>query len=199
MKTFITCIAMASVLTACGGGGGGSTDNPAPVVTSPFAKYEGEWKDACQFHHRETSSFAVTNSATTIAISNKIEYFDNEDCTGAIVATGVYSQPIARVNYSSTDTNASVKLQNGETVTGVVDRGTAVGTDANVTFTGSGVTSSVVNGKTIFKISYTGGSTEIRIDSISGASPGGLMLRNGQLYILSANGSSYSASAALSR
>lgn len=202
MKHTVACVALASLLSACGGGGGGPTGQNTQPVSAPFAKYEGDWKDVCQFHHRETVTMTASTSGTSVSMSDRIEYFANEDCSGALVATGVYSQPIAKLQYITTETSATVKLQNGETVTGSVDRGVGVGSDATVSFTGSGVTSSIVNGKTVWHIAYAGGSTDISINSVSGATPGGLFLRNGQLYILTSSAgstTSYDASGALSR
>ena len=95
MKHVLACVAAASVLSACGGGSSaGSVVNPP--TTAPFAKYVGDWKDVCQFHHRETITVAtLTASATTATLSDRIDYFENEDCSGALVATGVFSKPIA--------------------------------------------------------------------------------------------------------
>lgn len=201
----LTLLTLASALTACGGGGGGgggTAGTPTAPVSAPFAKYEGEWKGPCQSHLRETVTLVASNNATVLAISDKSDYFANADCSGGIVATGVYSQPIAKLSYAATEANASVKLQTGETVTGAVDRGTATATDATISFTGSGASSTVSGGKTTWHIAYNGGGLDIVIDTISGASPGGLLLRNGQLYILSPDGNSttsFQASGALTR
>ncbi len=201
MKHVLACVAAASVLSACGGGGSGSSGPVTPPATAPFSKYVGDWKDACQFHHRETVTVAITTaSATTATLSDKIEYFDNADCSGALVATGVYSAPIATLQYVATENNAIVHLQSGLSLTGSVDRGTAVASDATVSFSGSGVSSSVVNGKTVWHIAYSGGGTDIQINNVLGATPGGLFLNGGQLYIVTASAgsnNSFDASAAL--
>jgi hypothetical protein len=185
-----------SMLNACGGGGSGTDAQPTlPPVAQPFAKYEGSWKTACQFHHRETYTLATSSNATQLSILDQSDYYANDDCTGAVVATGTYSQAIAKLLYASTLANATVKLQSGENISDTVDRGTSNGSasDALLSFTGSGVTSTVVNGKTVWHIAYNGGSTDVHIESVSGASPAGLLLRNGQLYFLSAQANSSTA------
>lgn len=193
MRLVLACVAAASALSACGGGGtavGGSVNPPA---MAPFAKYVGEWKDVCQFHHRETITVAtLTASATTATLSDRIDYYDNADCSGALVATGVYSKPIATLQYVTTENNATVHLQSGQSLTGVVDRGTATASDATVSFSGTGVSSSVVNGKTVWHIAYSGGGTDIQINNVLGATPGGLFLSSGQLYIVTTEASSTS-------
>jgi hypothetical protein len=201
MKHVLACVAAASVLSACGGGGSAASGPVTPPATAPFAKYVGDWKDVCQFHHRETVTVATTTaSATTATLSDRIDYFANADCSGTLVATGVYSQPIATLQYVTTENNATVHLQSGLSLTGAVDRGTGTGSDATVSFTGSGVSSSVVNGKTVWHIAYSGGGTDIQINSVLGATPGGLFLNNSQLYVVTAVAGStnvFDASAAL--
>lgn len=203
MKHVLACVAVASVLSACGGGGSSAGSVVNPPTTAPFAKYVGDWQDVCQFHHRETITVAtLTASATTATLSDRIDYFDNEDCTGALVATGVYSKPIATLQYVTTENNATVHLQSGQSLVGAVDRGAATASDATVSFSGSGVSSSVVNGKTVWHIVYNGGSTDIQINNVLGANPGGLFLSSGQLYIVTAESGStnaFDASAPLSR
>lgn len=203
MKHALACVAAASVLSACGGGGSSAGSVVNPPTTAPFAKYVGDWKDVCQFHHRETITVAtLTASATTATLSDRIDYFENEDCSGALVATGVFSKPIATLQYVTTENSATVHLQSGQSLTGAVDRGTATASDATVSFTGSGVSSSVVNGKTVWHIAYNGGGTDIQIINVLGANPGGLFLSSGQLYIVSAEGGStntFDASAPLTR
>ncbi len=196
MKHILVYAALAStmaMLTACGGGSGSGAESTVPAVAQPFAKYQGAWQAACQFHHRETYTLTSSNNATLLSIVDQSNYYDNDDCTGAVVATGVFSQPIATLLYASTLSNATIKLQSGDNISDTVDRGTGSGSDAQVSFSGSGVTSSVVNGKTVWHIVYTGGSTDVLVDSVSGASPGGLLLRNGQLYFLIAQANSNTA------
>lgn len=198
MKHILVYAAMASALamltSACGGGGGSDTSQPTlPPVAQPLAKYAGAWKTACKFHQRETYTLTTSANATQLSIVDQSDYYDNDDCTGAVVATGVYSQPVANLLYASTVANATVKLQTGETVSDTVDRGTGTATSATLSFSGSGVTSAVVNGKTVWHIVYNGGSTDVHVESVSGASPGGLLIRGGQLYFLTAQANSSTA------
>ena len=189
-------------LSACGGGGGDTSQATLPPVAQPFAKYEGSWKSACKFHQRETYTLTTSANATQLSVLDQSDYYANEDCTGAVVATGVYSQAIAKLLYSSTLANATIKLQSGENVTDTVDRGTGTGSDATLSFTGSGVTSSVVDGKTVWHIVYNGGATDVHIASVSNATPGGLLIRGGLLYFLTpqpSNSNGFDASAPLTR
>jgi hypothetical protein len=189
-----------SILTACGGGGSGTSESTLPPVALPLAKYEGVWKTACRFHQRETYMLTSASNATQLSIADQSDYYANEDCTGAVVATGVYSQAIAKLLYASTLANATVKLPSGENITDTVDRGTGAGSDATISFSGSGVTSSVVDGKTVWHIIYNGGATDVHVASVSGASPAGLLIRGGQLYFLTAqanSGTAFDASAPL--
>jgi len=181
---------LASVLalsvTACGGGSGGGTPQQTTPVAAPFTKYEGNWVSACQFHHHEVYTLTSSSGATVLSFADKSEYFANEDCTGAVVATGVYSGPIATLTYLTTEPNASVALQTGETVTNSVDKGTGTANAAAISFSGSGVSDSTVGGKPAWHIVYNGGSTDVVVQNVQGATPGGVMLRGGQLYVLTA-------------
>lgn len=175
--------ALALSVAACGGGGGGTPQTTTPVA-APFTKYEGNWVSACQFHHHEVYTLTTSSSATVLSFADKSEYFANDDCTGAVVATGVYSGPIASLSYLTTEPNASVKLQTGETVTNSVDRGTGTASTAAVSFSGSGVSNTTVGGKPAWHIVYNGGSIDVVVQTVQGATPGGVMLRTGQLYVL---------------
>jgi len=191
--------ALALSVTACGGGGGGTPQSTTPVA-SPFTKYEGNWVSACQFHHHEVYTMTASSNATVLTFTDKSEYFANDDCTGAVVATGVYSGPIASLSYLTTEPNASVKLQTGENVTNSVDKGNGTAGTAAVSFSGSGVTDTTVGGKPGWHIVYNGGSTDVVVQTVQGATPGGVMLRNGLLYVLTAQpNTGYDAATPLTR
>lgn len=70
-------------------------------------------------------------------------------------------------------------------MTASVDVVDAVKSGVKINFTGSGVTSSIVNGETVWRIAYNGGSTDLTIDDSSGTAQGGLLLLNGELLELS--------------
>ena len=202
MKYIGACAVLGTVLCACGGGGSnsGTTGPTVAPVSAPLTKYAGAWNDVCQFHHQETVTVIPSSDGSSASLSDQIQYFANQDCTGGVVAIGTYSQPIATLKYSTTVSGASITLQDGTSISATVDTGTATGSNATISFAGSGVTSSVVNGQTVWTITYNGGSTQANISSVSGASPAGLLLLNNQLYILTKNGTgtnSYDASAPL--
>lgn len=197
--------ALASALllsvAACGGGGSDGAPQATPVA-NPFTKYVGSWVTACQFHHHEVFTLSTNANATVLSFADKSEYFANEDCTGAVVATGVYSAANATLSYQTTEPNASITLQSGEKVSNAVDKGAGAGGAATVTFSGSGVTSTTVSGLPAWHIAYNGGSTNVVVQNVQGATPAGVMLRNGQLYILFAQantGTGFDASAPLTK
>lgn len=185
------------MLVACGGGGSGSSDASAsppsgvsPSAVSPadaeLAKYEGVWRQDCVNHMRLTMTSTATGS-TTFSVMKKEDYFDNADCTGALVATGSFGEPDETVQYTATLENASVKLLTGETVVANVDPATSVLAVATFTVTGSGVKSTTLVGTTMFaRIEYAdGGYVVIQRAALSGQTThGALLLRNDELLAL---------------
>ena len=89
---------------------------------------------------RVTKTSKATGATTFSAVTKK-DYFDNADCTGALVATGSYGVADESVEYLETLPNASVTLENSETVSSAeVDPAISILATAQPTFTGSGVT-----------------------------------------------------------
>ncbi|OGA99490.1 MAG: hypothetical protein A3E79_09985 [Burkholderiales bacterium RIFCSPHIGHO2_12_FULL_61_11] len=125
-------------------------------------------------------------SGTTFSIVTKEEYFDNADCTGALVATGSYGIPDESVTYWATLTGVSVKLLTGETIPADVDPATSVLAVAPMTFTGSGVTSTHMGSTMFATIKFADGTTvDIqRPDLIGQKTVGALLLRNDELLAL---------------
>ena len=188
-----------ATLSACGGGGGGTPQSTTPVA-APFTKYEVKCFFFFDLYNNEFYTLTSSVNATVLTFTDKSEYFANEDCTGAVVATGVYSGPIATLSYLTTEPNASVKLQTGETVINPVDRGTGTASTATISFSGSGVSNTNIGGKPASHIIYNGGSTDVVLLPVQGATPGGVMLRNGQLYVLTAQpNTGYDAATPLSK
>jgi hypothetical protein len=181
--------ALASALTACGGGGNSGQGLPAQV-SGALQKYEGVWIRPCTAHSRDTMTLAATNNGATLSFTIKTEYFANPDCSGAVVATGAYAQPATVLQYTGTVKDANVTMPNGETVTANVDQGDATATTSPITFTGSGVTSSVVNGKTVWHIQFSQGATDVQTNLGTGVTKASLALRNSQLLVLSVSGNS---------
>lgn len=187
------------ILVACGGGGSdvpaSSPSAGAPTGASPaieaLAKYEGVWREDCNDHMRLTKTFTATGG-TTFTVMTVEEYFDNADCTGAVVATGSFGQPEEAVQYSATLANASVTLLTGETLVSDVDPATSVLVVAPFTFTGSHVTSTSALGTTFAHIEYADGSDVIvQRQALNGqTTQGALLLRNEELLTLVAIGDS---------
>src|SRR5512133_2029438 len=98
---------------------GSSTSGSSPPAVSPaspeLAKYEGAWQENCVDHLRFTKTFIATGS-NTFSVATKEEYFDNADCTGAVVATGSYGVPDENVQYAPAQ-EASVTLTTGDNIT----------------------------------------------------------------------------------
>lgn len=189
LLTALASAAVATVLTACGGGGNSGQGLPAQV-SGALQKYEGVWIRPCAAHSRDTMTLAATNNGATLSFTIKTEYFANSDCSGAIVATGVYAQPATVLHYTGTVKDANVMMPNGEIVTASVDQGDATATNTPITFTGSGVTSSVVNGKTVWHIQFSQSATDVQTNLGTGATKASLALRNSQLLVLTASGNS---------
>jgi len=129
---------------------------------------------------------ATATSGTTFSVTTKEEYFDNADCTGALVATGSFGQPDEAVQYTATLANASVKMPTGETIVSDVDPATSVLAVAPFTFTGSGVTSTYAFGTTFGRIEYPNGEHAlIQRQALNGqTSHGALLIRNDELLAL---------------
>jgi hypothetical protein len=198
---YLAVLLSSTMLVACGGGGSGSSDasaSPSSAVSpsassssvvSPanveLAKYEGVWRQDCVNHMRLTMT-ATAISSTIFSVMRKEEYFDNADCTGALVATGSFGQPDETAQYTATLANASVKLLTGETVVANVEPATSVLAVARFTFTGSGVvTSEYAFGTTFARIKYADGEVVIQRAALSGQTThGALLLRNGELLAL---------------
>ena len=215
---FLIAVLSSSILVACGGGGsnapassttgpstagpstaGPSTTGPStagPSTTGPspaspaLAKYEGVWREDCVDHRRFTKTFTATGS-TTFSVATKEEYFDNADCTGALVGTGSYGVPDENVTYAATLASASVTLLSGVDIASAdVDPANSVyATGATFSITGSGVKSTEIVGTTVFaRIEYATGTppyTVVTRPALNGqTTPGALLLRNDELLAL---------------
>lgn len=97
-------------LVACGGGGGGGGAAPVadvlvvPPIKDPYSPppvpavslaaadllaYEGYWKQACD-NHKQITTILVFEAPRVFTASPRKDYFENANCTGAIVAVGSY-------------------------------------------------------------------------------------------------------------
>lgn len=170
---FLAVILGSTMLVGCGSGGGGS-DSPAPPTTglpspgpslaSPtLAKYEGVWREDCVDHRRFTKTFKATGS-TTFSVATQEDFFDNADCTGALVATGGYGPlPDENVQYAAPLPNASVTLLTGVDITTPdVDPATSVYA-AGATFTITGSVKSTEVDTTVFaRVEYATGTPRMQ-------------------------------------
>lgn len=212
MKLFAVVLS-SSILVACGGGGSdgpasstpgtstpgtstpasstpaSSTPGTSPPAVSPaspeLAKYEGAWRENCVDHLRFTKTFIATGSAT-FSVATKEEYFDNADCTGAVVATGSYGVPDENVDYE-TASAASVTLPTGENITADVNRASSVyAAGATYSITGSGVKSTELVDTTVFaRVEYAGGYVIVDRPALNGGKDfGALLLRDTELLAL---------------
>lgn len=181
-------LVLLTALAACGGGSGGSDQGIPTQVAGALQKYEGVWIRPCAAHNRDTMTLAASNNGTTLSFTIKTEYFANVDCTGGVVATGTYAQAATVLQYTGTVKDANVRMPNGETVTANVDQGNATATTSAITFTGSGVSSTTVNGKTVWHIQFGQGSTDVQTNLGTGVTSASLALHNGELLVLSVSG-----------
>ena len=204
---FLAVVLSSSILVACGGGGsdapasptagsstsgssttGSSTSGSSPPAVSPaspeLAKYEGAWRENCVDHLRFTKTLIATGSAT-FSVATKEEYFDNADCTGAVVATGSYGVPDENVHYE-TALPASVTLLTGENITADVNPATSVYAEATFSITGSGVKFPQFVGTTMLaRVEYAGGYVIVERPALNGQTTyGALLLHNDELLAL---------------
>lgn len=135
---YLALVLCSMTLVACGGGGGDNsagavvpvTDvlvvQPAsfpplpPPVPDAFASlaaidlkpYEGNWKQAC-VSHKQITTVLVFEDARVFTASPRKDYFENADCTGAIVAVGSYDTYREKVTVAENLQAASVVLVSG--------------------------------------------------------------------------------------
>jgi hypothetical protein len=133
---------------------------------------------------RFTKTFIATGSAT-FSVATKEEYFDNADCTGALVATGSYGVPDENVQYE-TALPASVTLLTGENITADINPATSKYAVATFGITGSGVKSPQLVGTTLYaRVEYTGGYVIVERPALNGqTTQGALLLLNDELLAL---------------
>lgn len=135
---------------------------------------------------RLTKTFNATGS-NTFSVATKEEYFDNADCTGALVATGSYGVPDENVHYE-TALEVSVTLLTGVNITAEVNRATSVyAAGATFTITGSGVKFPQFVGTTMWaRVEYAdGGYAIVERAALNGQTTyGALLLRNDELLAL---------------
>lgn len=202
IKLISLSVLSAMVLAACGGGSGGGTSSttvPTDTSAGPLSKYVGVWNQGCNNHEFVTTTLAATSGGTSLSVTQKTEFFENTNCTGAVVATGTYAQPFLVAQHVRTEPNASVKMLTGETVTASIDVANATASGGAITFVGSAVSSSVVNGKTVWRIAFKEGTLTQTVEIKSGTSQGAFMLRNGEFYTLQVVGNSTTSFAVESR
>ena len=211
MKRFVAAVLNSLILVGCGGGGSndsasasstgetvssstftGATDpsssSSVPPVAARLAKYEGVWRKDCENHMRVTKTSTATG-ATTFSAVTKEEYFDNADCTGALVATGSYGVADESVEYLATLQNASVTLGTSETISSAeVDPAISILAKAQFTFTGSGVIpmDSPFADATLTGIKYANGEQVVLLRYALGGqtTQGAFLLRNDELLAL---------------
>ena len=165
---------------------GASTPAPSPAIEA-LAKYEGVWRKDCIDHMRVTKT-ATATSGTTFSVVTREDYYDNADCTGALVATGSYGVPDEKVTYAATPVNASVTLLTGVDITADVDPATSVAAVTAFTVTGSGVKATELIGTTMYaRIEYADGGhivTPLPAALIGQTTSGAFLLRNDELLAL---------------
>ncbi|MDO9199668.1 hypothetical protein [Rhodoferax sp.] len=188
---YLAVLLSSMTLVACGGGGGSASSDASASASADLSKYAGVWRQDCVNHMRLTRTATATGSRT-FSVMTKEEYFDNADCTGALVATGSFGQPDEIVTYAPTLANASVTLQGGGIVTADVDPAASVSAGAPLSpvpfnVTGSGVTSTAyVLDTTSAIITYTNlDTTAVVRTALKGQTTiGALLLLNGELLSL---------------
>lgn len=129
---------------------------------------------------------ATATSGTTFSVVTREDYYDNADCTGALVATGSYGVPDENVQYAPAQ-EASVTLTTGENITTDVNPATSKYAVATFGITGSGVKSPQLVGTTMYaRVEYAdGGYVIVERPALNGqTTSGALLLRNDELLAL---------------
>ena len=165
---FATAIALATILAACGGGGSSTIDSQNPMV-----KYVGTYS-GCNNHQELTTTISATG-AYQAYIDTKTDFYQNSDCTGAIVGTHTNSSPVT-ATYQATGNlpvlGVESTLQNLP-----IDTTNLILAVVSESLTGSGVSGLCVN--------YIGGSyCYSNPPTTSLNSEGGLYLNGNLLYTL---------------
>ena len=92
-------------LSACGGGDAPpAPSKDAPPAPSKLAAYVGTWVGACQ--HNVIETIAVTDTPgvkDSITYSATEEYFEQEGCAGAVIATGQNNSNFTTAHTGSAD------------------------------------------------------------------------------------------------
>jgi hypothetical protein len=119
--------------------------------------YAGTWQQTCDNHYSDRATFTL-NADGSLSTEIIETYYANADCTGAVVGTGTFSQPSITIRYVDSAGQVTIKMADGTSISSPVDRISASSVAQSVTFTGTGVTATTVNGKPGWNIVYTGGS-----------------------------------------
>lgn len=90
-------LALSLALVACGGGGGEGASQQTGA--GPLAKYLGTYT-GCKDHIKSTLVMA-SRDAASISVTQTDEYYPNQDCTGALLATSVMSAPLTAAYLST--------------------------------------------------------------------------------------------------
>jgi len=140
IKLFVGVLT-AFFLTACGGGGGGSN---AGSNGANLDKYIGNW-GSCQ--NGNMGIYAITKAANGgINVSGGSQFYADDNCTGAIVASGTST---VIINFTLSGSRMfSYPLPPTNTPTTVIsDTVNYTNTSGQMTYSGSGVTHTFVGGQ----------------------------------------------------
>ena len=136
-------IASALVLSGCGGGGGGDSAVAAPKATPALAKYVGSWQICYPSGAKSTLSMTLS-ADESLDYKSVLEYFENNNCTGAVVATRTTNKTINITRTSAQD--VSVALPPSTVASNISTDNVSVSISAGrVSYVGSGVTYDAAN------------------------------------------------------
>jgi hypothetical protein len=204
MKHLFIAGVIAAGLSACGGGGGDVSSPPvASTPATPLSAYIGNWVSSCNVHQIDSRTITrLPGTAASISIAQKVDYYANHNCTGAVVGTWTQSADVTAV-YADTVASSIVFNEGSAATPARVDKVIATLPQHTWSVTGTGVAYTVGGGVAQWCIQYMDGDSSCVVDSGAApaavVNPAALYLQGDVLYELRWNGSAYSVNWALKR
>jgi hypothetical protein len=178
------------LLSACGGGSS-TTEAAPPPVPSKLAAYVGNWVGVCR--GRSLEYFAITDTAgvkDSITYAVTTDYFAQDACAGAVIATGKYNTNFTAAYTGSADAGVVFTFGSASMMS-KIDLVLSTQPGFTYTVTGANVVHTTSNGMDTWCIGdgycTTGQGTVAAQASVNG----GLYYSANKMYVLAPSGSIY--------
>jgi hypothetical protein len=169
-RAMLAMLGVAVVVSACGGGGDGTGDQPGRGNAVVLGKYQGTWSEQCAMpidfgpggfgpaSQRESLVFSAPDAKGVITAQSYIEFFSS---TLACYDRGTL--PYAVMIRSVASRILWVEsLAANETLRGIpVDVVSSSTPEASIQVTGNGVTSEVLNGTEVWRVTFPDGKSVV--------------------------------------